>query len=75
MMLLPLEENGRCIYRLKPGSPIPVNKAQEIGEYIAALSDEITPLALVEDAERAESPLHPFFEWDNTRAGYRWRVQ
>jgi len=76
-MWMPVEESGRCIYRCKPGSPVPDARAQEIGEYIADLEENsgITPHILLQDATNPESKLHEFFEWDDKKAGYHWRLQ
>lgn len=61
-------------YTVKAGSIIPSSQAQEIGEYIQSLG-YFTPESVVKDARREESPLHPFFEWDDQKAGEQWRLQ
>lgn len=68
---------GRCIYSVKPGSPIPQEDAQEVGEYIEKLETtvEITPHNLLDDARQDTSKLHPYFDWDNLVAGEKWRLQ
>lgn len=35
---------------------------------------ELTPELVLEDAEREESPLHNCFDWDNDKAGSKWRL-
>ena len=35
----------------------------------------LTAQALVEEAEQRDSPIHDFFEWDNSKAGEEWRLQ
>jgi hypothetical protein len=50
--------------------------AQVIGEHLEELSTQtgsITPEAVVTDARRQQSPLHPHFEWDDSAAAESWR--
>ena len=35
----------------------------------------LTPQAVVKDAQKDTSPLHGEFEWDDAKAGYRWRIR
>ena len=35
----------------------------------------LTPLQVVEHAIEPDSPLHPYFEWDDTIAGHRFRLE
>jgi hypothetical protein len=39
------------------------------------LHGTITPELLVKEAKRSKSPLHPIFEWDDTKAAYNYRLQ
>jgi hypothetical protein len=39
------------------------------------LHGTLNPDAIVRAAEKKSHILHPLFEWDDTRAGHRWRVQ
>jgi len=77
MSWMAIKENGRVKFSIRHGSPVPKDKAQEIGEYIDELgkSTEITPLALVKDAQCESSKLHEFFEWDDRKAAYAHRLQ
>jgi len=34
----------------------------------------LTPEAVVESAKDENSPLHPFFDWDDTEAARKWRI-
>jgi hypothetical protein len=34
----------------------------------------LTPTAVVEDAQSEDSPLHPFFEWDDDKAAHEHRL-
>lgn len=35
----------------------------------------LTPNAVVEDAQDESSPLHAYFEWDDTEAARQWRLE
>ncbi len=63
-------------YAFRPSSSAPV-PAQVIGEELERIriSDDgkLTPPAIVEAAKPAKAPLHPCFEWDNSKAGKQWR--
>lgn len=52
--------------------------AQVMGEAIAAISIErggaIKPADIVLAARETEHPLHPFFEWDDTSAAHKYRL-
>lgn len=53
-------------------------KPQEIGERIEQIrtinAGFVTPELLVDDARAEESPLHPCFEWDDTAAAMKYRL-
>lgn len=34
----------------------------------------LTPDAVIEDASDPKSPLHPYFDWDDTVAARKWRI-
>ena len=36
---------------------------------------DLTPENVVEAAKSKSNPLHDLFEWDDTKAGYKWRLQ
>lgn len=50
-----------------------------IGSYLEKLrkvhKGELLPSDLVADAKKSNSPLHPCFEWDDSIAGERFRLQ
>lgn len=50
--------------------------ADIIGEHIESLAKNgmITPMDLVKDAKRKNSPLHKCFEWDDTAAAKAYRI-
>lgn len=41
---------------------------------IHAESGKIEPATVVEEAKPKDSPLHPAFDWDNKKAGEKWRL-
>ena len=48
--------------------------AEEI-KRLQELHGAVTPEILVEEARKRRSPLHPIFEWDDTKAAYNYRLQ
>lgn len=52
----------------------PEDAANELAR-IQNLYGKITPEVLVREATEKSSPLHSYFEWDDEKAGHRWRVQ
>lgn len=62
------------VYRESGSAPVPAQIVGEELERIRLASDgKLTPPAIVEAAEPKRSPLHPCFEWENTKAGKLWR--
>lgn len=64
-------------YRFRDGSRLPQAKAQKVGtrlEHIRTRHGALTADNVVRDARPAKSPLHPFFEWDNRKAGHQYRL-
>lgn len=63
----------------KKGSRISNKDAAIIGKRIKELmtdyNQEVTPPQVVEDAKSRKSPLHKYFEWNDTKAGEQWRLQ
>lgn len=60
-----------ALYRIQG---YPDDKAQRVGEEIAALGKNFTPYDVVEKASSPESSMHQFFEWDDDRAANEYRV-
>lgn len=58
-------------YLARPGSCLSHKAAAIVGPEIHRLAKDgsLTAARLVFEAEPEEAPLHPFFEWDNARAG------
>lgn len=67
------------VYRFKEGSwwfGASRGKAAKVGqqlERIAKTSGGLTARCVVEDARSKRSPLHPFFEWDDSAAAEKYR--
>lgn len=65
------------IYEFKQQSSTGGTDPQAVGEALQELRnkhDGIEPVEVVKMAKRKTSPLHEYFEWDNTVAGAKWRV-
>jgi len=66
-------------FKARKGFRISDNQAQEFGERLSSLSSKnngnVTPEIVVNDAENPKSPLHDYFEWDDSEAAKEWRLQ
>jgi hypothetical protein len=66
-------------YSAAKGSRLSDEQAQMFGERIEILQEEyngeVTPDVLLEDAKGIDSPLHNWFEWDDTNAARAYRRQ
>ena len=51
-----------------------VRRAIEVEMEKLAIRDVLTPEQVVEAARDPASPLHEEFEWDDTEAGHKWRL-
>lgn len=52
--------------------------AQAVGERLERIKDKaasLTPALVLKDARNIRSPLHTFFEWDDTVAAERYRLE
>ena len=49
--------------------------AQKVAEEIAAIGETATPAQIVEKARDEASELHKCFDWDDTVAADKWRLQ
>jgi hypothetical protein len=60
------------------GLRMPV-KAEVIGDYMMSLykesNNQLTPDFVVSKSRAKSSVLHRLFEWDNERAGHKWRLK
>lgn len=64
------------IYRWQPGKWLGV-PAQIAGDRIESIREHlgrVHPGDLVEDARPEDAPLHPCFEWDDSVAAEKWRL-
>lgn len=64
-------------YRFKEGSRLDNRKATAVGQCIDAIEQKhkrVTAEQIVKEARGANSPLHSFFEWDNTKAAKAYRL-
>lgn len=65
-------------YRFKEGSRLDNRKAAAVGKCIDALEQKhkrVTAERVVTEARSTQSPLHDFFEWDNTKAAKAYRLE
>ncbi len=66
-------------YKSRKGSRINDKEAKVCGKRINQLmkqkAGKIKPIDVVEDAKNKSSPLHAFFEWNDTKASYEYRLQ
>lgn len=62
----------------KPSAGLTKRRAKIVCDEIGALCEErkrVTPRALLDRAASESSPLHSFFEWDDSVAGKKWRLE
>ena len=64
------------IFKARPGAPFSKNDAQAIGEELENIKSHTTlnPPAIVERATNHKSVLHKYFDWDNSVAAEKWRL-
>lgn len=71
--------NQKHEYRFKAGSRLPKAQAQEVGEHLNAISKKadgtLTAETVLSDAAKKRSPIHDFFEWDDTIAAGKHRME
>lgn len=67
------------IYKAAEGSRLSDEQAQQYGERIELINEKnngiVTPADVLNDARSKKSPLHNFFDWDDTKAAEKWRGQ
>lgn len=67
------------MYKWKPGSHLSTLDAQECGDTLELLrqhhNGRLTAQIVVEQAIDEQSPLHPAFEWDDTKAAEEYRLE
>lgn len=64
-------------FKFRQGSPYKDGNAQEIGEYLkkAFPDSNFKPDQVIQVARPKNSPLHKYFEWDDTLAAEKWRLK
>lgn len=62
-------------YHAKPGSPYSDDDAEVIGPVLRELAEDghSEAVSIVKAAEPEDSPLHPYFTWDDQEAARRYR--
>lgn len=64
-------------YKAAYGSPLTDKQAQRYGEFLEALAEENNGSLSAEDVlqnAHASSPIHDYFEWDDSEAAQRYRM-
>lgn len=65
------------IYTIRPGSVVGEKDIQTVGETIEVLINSlggvVTPRDVIYSAKEKSSPIHKYFEWDDTIAGEKYR--
>lgn len=64
----------RIKYKARAGAPFKVEDAQAIGEEIEQLPVK-QPRTIVEKARNPNTILHNYFDWNDSVAGEKWRLQ
>lgn len=65
------------VYKFVEGSRFAGNP-NVVGKFLTQIKKQtgsLTPPVIVDAARPKKSPLHRYFEWDNSRAAERWRIQ
>lgn len=69
---------GVMIFKASKSARFSNANAQRYGEYLYGLSEEeggkLYPALIVEKAKEKKSPVHDYFEWDDTVAGPLYRI-
>jgi len=73
-----LKLKHKKIFKARAGSPFKRDDAQIIGETIDKIKDncngEFKMDMILKEAQKKNSPLHDYLEWDNTKCGYEYRI-
>ena len=67
-------------YKWKNGARVPAAiDADKVGERFQRIAERngghLTPPAVLKDALKKSSPMHDYFEWDDTEAAEKWRIE
>lgn len=66
----------KMVYKFREGSRLS-GDAEKVGkriEKLASYTGRVTPPDVVKDAQRKNSPLHPYFTWDDSAAAEQYRL-
>lgn len=66
------------VYKWKPGAHLKINAkvaGTELERIRTKHNGRLTPTDVLEEAKSRNSPLHKAFEWDDTEAAHKYRVQ
>lgn len=73
-----LKKGGACVnYTWKAGAHtrgLDIKKVAPVLERLEAKGEGLTPNAVLREASKARSPLHGWFEWDDTEAAKQYRL-
>lgn len=64
-------------FKARNGAPFSVKDAQKIGEELEDIKKKgnLTPPRIIERAKSKKSILNRYFEWEDTKAAEKWRLQ
>jgi len=64
-------------FKAREGSPFSVKDAQKIGEELELIKskESLNPKNVLKRAKSKKSILHQYFEWDDSLASEKWRLQ
>lgn len=66
-------------YKARKGANFSDKEAQiygeRIGELIKIKNGKVTPIDVINDAKDKKSPYHNYFQWDDTKASFEYRLQ
>jgi hypothetical protein len=69
----------KCRFRQGSGMKGGQKAAKIVAETLQQITSrhrgELRPADVVKEAKRRQSPLHPYFEWDNTKAAQQYRLE
>ncbi len=75
-------ENTKALYRAAIGSHLTDKDAEIIGQYLTELANDramgvngLTPEDILDAARPDDSPIHKYFEWDDTEAAHKYRLE
>ena len=64
-------------FKSKHGAPFSKKDAQKVGEELENIKSKetLTPISVVERAKNKKFILHKYFEWDDSEAAEKYRIQ